>query len=112
MSRKVLSVLLATAMTASLLVGCSGSAAAPAAKAVKPYTETTPIEEILQHMTLEDAKAMVVTSGTCRGWTLEQVAERRKPSLKFYVSEGFQGGDNIFRAAARLMLNEVEKEAG
>ena len=36
MSRKVLSVLLATAMTASLLVGCGGSAAAPAADAAAP----------------------------------------------------------------------------
>ena len=36
MSRKVLSVLLATAMTASLLVGCGGAAAAPAADAAAP----------------------------------------------------------------------------
>ncbi len=36
MSRKVLSVLLATAMTATLLVGCGGSAAAPAADAAAP----------------------------------------------------------------------------
>ncbi|MBO4267110.1 MAG: sugar-binding protein [Lachnospiraceae bacterium] len=39
MSRKVLSVLLATAMTASLLVGCGGSAAAPAADAAPAATE-------------------------------------------------------------------------
>ena len=36
MSRKVLSVLLATVMTASVLVGCGGSAAAPAADAAAP----------------------------------------------------------------------------
>ena len=36
MSRKVLSVLLATAMTASLLVGCGATAAAPAADAAAP----------------------------------------------------------------------------
>ena len=39
MSRKVLSVLLATAMTASLLVGCGGTAAAPAADAAPAATE-------------------------------------------------------------------------
>ena len=39
MSRKVLSVLLATAMTASLLVGCGASAAAPAADAAPAATE-------------------------------------------------------------------------
>ncbi len=36
MSKKVLSVLLATVMTASLLVGCGGTAAAPAADAAAP----------------------------------------------------------------------------
>ena len=39
MSRKVLSVLLATAMTASLLIGCGGTAAAPAADAAPAATE-------------------------------------------------------------------------
>ena len=39
MSRKVLSVLLATAMTASLLVGCGATAAAPAADAAPAATE-------------------------------------------------------------------------
>lgn len=39
MSRKVLSVLLATAMTASLLVGCGASAAAPAEEAAPAATE-------------------------------------------------------------------------
>ena len=45
MSRKVLSVLLATAMTASLLVGCAG-AAAPAADAAAPAAteEAAPAE--------------------------------------------------------------------
>ena len=81
------------------------------AKEDKPYTETTPVEEILQSMTLEDAKKVVVPSGTCRGWTLKEVAERRPPSLKFYLSEGYQGKDNILRAAARLVLEDFEKKA-
>ena len=78
----------------------------------KPYTETTPVEEILKSMTLEDAKKVVVPSGTCRGWTVAEVAERRRPSLKFYLSEGYQGKDNILRAAARLVLDDLERKAG
>lgn len=82
------------------------------AKEDKPYTEATPVEEIIKSMTLEDAKKVVVPSGTCRGWTVAEVAERRRPSLKFYLSEGYQGRDNILRAAARIVLDDLEKMAG
>lgn len=76
------------------------------------YTEETPVEEILQFMTLEDAKKVVVSAGTCRGQTIAEVAQRRPFSLKFYLSEAYQGRDNILRAAARLMLDNLEKKAG
>lgn len=78
----------------------------------KPYTETTPVDQILQFMTLEDAKKVVVPTGTCKGWTLDEVAQRRRPSLRFYLSEGYQGKDNILRAAASLVLDDLEKKAG
>ncbi len=78
----------------------------------RPYTEETPVEEILQFMTLEDAKKVVVSAGTCRGQTVAEVAQRRPFSLKFYLSEAYQGRDNILRAAARLMLDNMEKKAG
>lgn len=76
------------------------------------YTEETPVEEILRFMTLEDAKKVVVSAGTCRGQTIAEVAQRRPFSLKFYLSEAYQGRDNILRAAARLMLDGLEKKAG
>lgn len=63
-------------------------------------------------MTLEDAKKVVVSAGTCRGQTIAEVAQRRPFSLKFYLSEAYQGRDNILRAAARLMLDGLEKKAG
>ncbi|WP_300913523.1 hypothetical protein [Faecalibaculum rodentium] len=94
------------------------AAPAPAANAGgaadegRPYTEETPVEEILQFMTLEDAKKVVVSAGTCRGQTIAEVAQRRPFSLKFYLSEAYQGRDNILRAAARLMLDNMEKKAG
>lgn len=78
----------------------------------KAYTESTPVEEILKVMTLEEAKKVEVPTGTCRGWTLNEVAEKRRPSLKFYLSEGYQGNNNILRAAARLVLDDLEQKAG
>ena len=83
-----------------------------AAKETRPYTETTPVDQILQFMTLEDAKKVVVPTGICWGWTLDELAQRRRPSLRFYLSEGYQGRDNVLRAAARLVLDDLEKKAG
>ena len=93
-------------------VPAADAGAGQAAGADKPYTETTPVEQILPFMTLEEAKKVVVPTGTCRGWTLDEVAQRRRPSLRFYLSEGYQGKDNILRAAARLVLDDLEKKAG
>ena len=61
-------------------------------------------------MTNEEAKNYVVTEGSCTGWRIEEVAARRLPSLKFYLS-GYKGNDNILRAAATIMLSIVESKA-
>lgn len=45
------------------------------------YTADMDVSEITQRMTVDEAKAVVVQIGTCRGWTLEQVAQRRPASL-------------------------------
>ena len=82
-------------------------AAAPTA-----YTADMSVEDICERMTLDDARSVVVDIGTCKGWTLEQVAERRAPSLKFYV-RGCSDANNILKAAATLLLTDLEqKKAG
>ena len=82
----------------------------PTAKpAVPAYTQESPVEEILRHMTLEQALDFVVDTGICNGWTLREVAQKRAVSLKHYIFGGYKGNNNILRAAARLvydMLNE------
>lgn len=76
------------------------------------YTKDTPIEEILQLMTFEEAQNVKVDIGTCNGWTMAQVAERRPPSLKWYVY-GCKEGNNILRAAAQIMMESLSgKKAG
>ena len=71
------------------------------------YTPDMPVEEICARMTLEEAQNYIVDTGTCKGWPLSQVAERRPASLRFYVN-GYQGDNNILRAGAKLLLNNME----
>lgn len=67
------------------------------------YTKEMSVEEICSVMSLEEAENYVVTSGTCSGMKVSQVAERRMASLRFYIN-GYSGDDNILRAAATLVL--------
>ena len=69
------------------------------------YTPDMTVEEICERMTLDEARNYVVNSGVCKGWTLAQVAERRAPSLRFYVFS--DNGDNVLKAAATIVLNDM-----
>lgn len=71
------------------------------------YNKTMSIEEICSVMSLDEAMNYVAPSGSCKGWTLKQVAERRRPSLKWYIN-GYPGDDNVLRAAARIVLKATE----
>lgn len=73
------------------------------------YTVDMPVEEIIQRMTFEEAQNVKVDVGTCNGWTMAQVVERRPPSLKWYVY-GYKENNNILRAAAQIMLDSISKE--
>ncbi len=86
--------------------------AEPAKVPVAEYTQDMPVEEIIKRMSLEQAKAVVVDSGTCRGKTIEEVAARRKASLRFYLTPGYTSKNNIIRAAARIMLDSLDQKAG
>ena len=76
------------------------------------YTQSSPVEEIRSQMTYEQAQNVIVDCGTCKGWTLAQVADRRPASLRWYV-KGYQGENNILRAAAAIIWDGLqEKQAG
>lgn len=70
------------------------------------YTADMTVDEICALMTYEDARDIIVDVGTCKGWTLAQVAERRAASLKWYLN-GYQGDNNVLKAGARLMLESL-----
>ena len=77
------------------------------------YTPDMPVEEIVKLMTFEEAGKVVVDTGVCKGQTIAEVAERRPPSLKFYLYGGYRGDNNILRAAAQIMLDSLAaKKAG
>ena len=85
------------------------SAEKAAALSAPSYPADMPVEEICKAMTLEEARAVVVPTGTCKGWTIEKVAADRRSSLKFYVySQGTV--DNVVKAAATLLWNEINQE--
>lgn len=85
-----------SAAEASVLAGESDS----------PYTQESPVNEILRVMTLEQALEVVVDNGVCNGWTLREVSVKRPASLKYYIF-GYKGKNNILRAAAKLVFDSL-----
>ncbi len=54
---------------------------------------------------MEEANKVVVQTGICAGWTLEQVARDRAPSLRFYVNS--DAANNVLKAAAKIVLDSI-----
>lgn len=71
------------------------------------YTSDMSVEEIVSLMTLEEAGKVVVDTGTSKGQTIAEVAERRPPSLKYFIYGGYTGSNNVLRAAAQVMLDSI-----
>lgn len=76
-----------------------------------PYTTETPVEEICKVMSVDEAMNYVITTGSCKGWTMAQAIARRPASVRFYLTPGYKGNDNILRASAAIVMRETEKLA-
>jgi hypothetical protein len=70
------------------------------------YTSATPVDEIYNLMTLDEAKKVVVDCGYNKGKTMSQVALEKPGSLDWYV-DSYKGPNNILRAAAKLLINSA-----
>jgi len=81
----------------------------PATATAFRFTPDMPVDTILEEMTREEAEAVVVDIGTCTGWTLAEVLEKRPVSLRWYAT-GYNGDNNMLRAGARLLLAESGSE--
>ena len=75
------------------------------------YTQNSPVEEIRRQMTYEQAQNVIVDCGTCKGWTLAQVADRRPASLRWYV-KGYQGREQHSPRGGRYYMGQLAGEAG
>lgn len=65
------------------------------------------VEEICARMTPEEARNILVPLGTCKGWTLDMVLDRRPTSLKWYIV-GCAGASNVLKAGATLLWNSYQ----
>ncbi len=84
----------------------------PAEPAPAAYTADMTVDEITARMTLEQAQAVIVKDGTCKGWTLGQVAKDRPTSLRWFTTV-CPFADNVLKGAATIVLNDLElKKAG
>lgn len=75
------------------------------------FTADMSVEDILAQMSYEEAGAVIVDSGTCNGWKMSDVLEKRPASLKWYLSPGYTGGNNIMKAAATVLLANKDNKA-
>lgn len=80
--------------------------AGPDADAAVSYTEDMTVDEIRARMTIEQAKALTVSFGPNKGWTLGQVQDRRPSSLKFYALVSTDAS-NAIKAGSFLLLDEL-----
>ena len=76
------------------------------APAAPRYNTSTPVEQILPYMTMQDAINLVVDCGVFKGKTLGQVAQEKPQSLEWYVTS-YRGNNNILRAAAKFLLDKA-----
>ena len=61
-------------------------------------------------ITLEEAQKVVVDTGTCVGRTIQEVADTRPATLKYFQFGGYKGGNNILIAAATIMYKHLESQ--
>lgn len=76
------------------------------------YDASTPVEQIMAVMTLEEARNTKVETGIFAGKTLGEIADSNKgPNIRFYVYGGYKGKNNIFLAAAKIVYQAMEQKA-
>ena len=78
----------------------------------QPPQQTTPrsLDDYLNTMTLEDAKAVKVDCGYNAGKTLGEVAMRKPSDLDWYVQK-YNGRNLALKATAILLVNAAAQRA-
>lgn len=66
--------------------------------------ESMSVEKLMEIMTLDEAKNVVIPFGSNSGKTMGQICIDSPKSINWYV-DSYRGKNNILRAAAQLLLN-------
>ena len=82
----------------------------PEIKPVRKRGEAASVEELLNTMTLEDAKNVVVDVGRYAGVTLGEIAIRKPGDLDWYVNF-YSGRNNALKAGAILLVRAASQKA-
>ena len=70
----------------------------------KEISESMPIEDIMNIMTVDDAKNLVVPMGFYKGKTLGELCIEKPSAINWYI-DSYSGKNNILRAAAKILIN-------
>ena len=77
-----------------------------------PLDKNLPVEELVNQMTYEQAKAVVIGGkGKFGGKSMGQVAVESPSSLDYFANS-YRGHNNLIPAAARVLLNQALPLAG
>ena len=95
------------------MMGASVRQMKPAAAAPEtPLDGNLPVEELVNRMTYEQAKAVVIGGkGKFSGKSMGQVAVESPSSLDYFATS-YRGHNNLIPAAARVLLNQALPLAG
>ena len=72
------------------------------------WDASMPVEELMQKMSLEDAKNYLIPIGAYKGKTLGELCVEKPGAVNWYV-ESYHGKNNVLRAGAKLLLAAAEK---
>ena len=72
------------------------------------WDASLPVEELMQKMSLEDAKNYLIPIGAYKGKTLGELCVEKPGAINWYI-ESYHGKNNALRAGAKLLLAAAEK---
>ncbi len=70
----------------------------------KEISENMSVEDIMNIMTVDDAKNLVVPMGFYKGKTLGELCIEKPSAVNWYI-DSYSGKNNILRAAAKILIN-------
>ncbi len=74
------------------------------------YTKLTPVEDILNVMTLEEAENTILDIGPLKGNTMKFILEEDESKVRWLVNS-YAGNNNILKASAKILIDNLTSKA-